>query len=275
MKRISLLIVLLAFALLLAPQASATVYTLTGENTALQIDPSSQAGAFGWVTDGFSVLYQQWFWYRIGNTAEASIDKLPLLGANLTASALNGPLNSLQLNYGSASGLEIEVGYQLHGGSLNSFTSDVAETITIFNHGRASLNVHFFQYSDFDLAANVVDTVRIDPSKTLVDQAPASGNGPMLSETVLTPRPSHAEANYYANTLGELNDGSPTTLNDVLTAGPGDVTWAFEWDKTIASGGSLIISKDKNLAPVPEPAPLAFLGGILVFLARKFRTYIA
>jgi hypothetical protein len=266
MKRVSLLIVLLALALLVAPQASATVYNLADGNSTLKIDSGSEAGAYGWVVDGTSVLYQQWFWYRIGSTGgEQSIDNLGLLSANVLDAS------DLRLTYGSTTGLEVSVLYSLTGGSVNSHMSDTAETILIKNNGSTSLDVHFFQYSDFDLASDLIDKVAIDPSLQKVVQRPV-GSGPILSETVVTPAPQHAEANYYSNTLGKLNDGLPTTLDDVLTAGPGDVTWAFEWDKMLAGGGSFLISKDKNLAPmVPEPAPLALLGGVLVVLARKFR----
>ena len=151
----------------------------------------------------------------------------------------------------------------------------MSETIKIQNHSTAALPLHFFQYSDFDLnRLNLQDQVTIDPDLQKVNQVPVGAGtlGPMLSETVLSPAPSHAEANYYASTLGKLDDGNPTTLDDVLSAGPGDVTWAFEWDKTIAAGGTLLISKDKNLAPVPavpEPATILGLGTILLLVGRK------
>jgi hypothetical protein len=273
MKRVSILIVVLALALLVAPQASATLYTLTDGNSTAAIDPTSDAGMYGWSVDGTNVLYQQWFWYRIGSastTQEYSIDHLGLF------SATQNDASDLTLVYGQPAGLSITVKYGLTGGADGSFASDISEVIAVKNATNAPIDFHFFQYSDFDLnRLNLADTVKIDPSLKFVDQEPM-GHGPVLSETVITPAPSHAEANYYANTLSKLEDGSKTTLDDVLTAGPGDVTWAFQWDKTLAArNGSLIISKDKSLRPVPEPAPLAMLGGILVVLARKLRTWTA
>jgi hypothetical protein len=57
--------------------------------------------------------------------------------------------------------------------------------------------------------------------------------------------------------------------------GPGDASWAFQWNRTIANGGSFQISKDKNIrVPVPEPATLGLLGvGLagLGFAARRRR----
>lgn len=269
MKHLWKVLGIVALALLVAPQANSTVYTLSDGNSTANVDTGSQWGMNDWVVDGTHLLYQQWFWYRVGSGAEASIDAL---GVTNVVQPLP---NFLQATFGDANGLQITVAYLMTGGNPGTMVADVAETITIHNNGGTSLDFHFFQYSDFDLnRTNLADTVRIDPSLRFVNQVPSpASTGPILSETVLTgsSAPTHAEANYYANTLGSLNDGGPTTLNDVLNAGPGDVTWAFQWDKVISAGGTFIISKDKTLAPVPEPATLALLGGVMVLLARKLR----
>ena len=135
--------------------------------------------------------------------------------------------------------------------------------------------MHFFQYSDFDLnrSATHTDTLTIDPTLHIVYQTPAPVSGAaVLSETTISPRPNHAEANVGSATLAELNDALPTTLNDNLSiTTPSDVTWAFEWDASIAHGGTLLISKDKLLAPVPEPAASVLLGGALLALSAKLR----
>ena len=64
---------------------------------------------------------------------------------------------------------------------------------------------------------------------------------------------------------------TPTTLNN-HTSADGNVKWAFEWDKTITAGGTLIISKDMNIAGVvPEPSTLSLVGSAL--LACGYRHY--
>ncbi len=269
MKRFTFLVLLLAMALVVAPRAPAAVYTLTDLNSSVFIDDQSQAGAYNWTIDGVDILWQQWFWYRVGNVGgQTSLDALPVV-------ANQGTPESLDLTY-TGNGFTVAIEYDLTGGLPGTLTSDIAETITIHNTGTTSLDFHFFQYSDFDLnQVNRADVVTINPTLRFVDQVPFGMTGPMLTETIVTPRPSHAEANFFANTLNALNSGNPLTLNDNLIAGPGDVTWAFQWDKTIGAGGSFIISKDKNVAPVPEPAPLALLGGTLILLARKLRHVIS
>lgn len=267
MKRVSIVMCLLAVILLCAPQASATIFNLTDANSSLVVDTGSQAGAQDWFIDGINVLNQQWFWYRIGSTGpEHSIDTID---ATPTETLLDPA--TLKITY-TNSQLSVDILYALIGGTPGSRTSDVAETIRISNVGGTRLDLHFFQYSDFDLSPG---GDRVQLSANHADQTPA-GFGMMISETVITPQASHGEANIFSNTLDKLNDGSATTLNDVLTAGPGDATWAFQWDRSIAAGGSFIISKDKNIAPtVPEPTAIALLGGVLLLIARKLRTHVA
>src|SRR5207248_8483028 len=96
----------------------------------------------------------------------------------------------------------------------------------------------------------------------LFTEALQTGSSGALQEASVTPGAAHGEAAFFPITLARLNDSSPTVLNDVANAGPGDVTWALQWDFTIAPGGSVGISKAKSLAlvsQVPEPACLARL----------------
>jgi len=61
-----------------------------------------------------------------------------------------------------------------------------------------------------------------------------------------------------------LNDGGPTTLADNPGVGPGDATWAFQWDFLLNPGQTFQVSKDKRIGAVPEPASLLLLGSGLL-----------
>ena len=240
--------------------------TLTSGNSTLAIDTGSSAGAYNWTVDGTNQLYQQWFWYRIGAAGpESSIDALStanvqMLGADMA-----------RITYTGAS-LKVEVTYMLNGGSEGSHQSDVGESIRLTNLTASSMDLHFFQYSDFDLGNTVNDdtVTLVYPGK--VRQADGPG-GLELSETSVIAAPGHYELGFFANTLNKLNDANPTTLSDgATTLGPGDVTWAFEWDPTLAGNGTYLISKDKMMEPVPEPATLVLLaGGAMSLLLRRRR----
>lgn len=270
MKRLSIL-VCLALTLLFVTSATADVTLQDGSST-VQFNPNSQAGAYAWTVNGYDVLFQQWFWYGTNpNGGQQSIDNL----GNLLVTQTDN--QHVTFNYGAAGGLQAEVDYGLHGGAIGQMTSDLSENIKLTNAGNAPVDLRFYQYSDFDLnRSNLVDQVKIDPSLRFVNQWPvgAGSFGPLLSETIITPAPNHAEANYYANTLNEFAANSGLTLNDVLVAGPGDVTWAFEWDRTLDPGASFLISKDKQLTPTPEPGTLGVVGGILAILAWKKRSLV-
>jgi large repetitive protein len=268
MKRVPLLILLLAMFVALSPPASATIQTLSDGNSSVGISTDTQAGMYNWTIDGYSILYQQWFWYRVGSAGpEQSIDTLGINSQAVTA-------NTLNVIYGDPTKFTIGITYSLNGGQAGSATADIGEQIRINNYTGTALDMHFFQYSDFDLnRTNLQDIVVIDPSLHIVNQSPVPANTSIvLSETTENQKPNHAEANVYANTLNSLNDALPTTLNDNLAIyTPADVTWAFEWDRSVGAHSTLLISKDKILAPVPEPAAIGLLGGVLLVLATKLR----
>jgi hypothetical protein len=237
-----------------AARAQAAILTVTDLNTHVEVDSSSQAGMYEWTVDGVDQMFQQWFWYRVGDGPEASINTLAP-----TAAAVAG--RNIITNYAGA-GFTIEVTYLVTGGTANSGTSDIAETIRIINTGNAPLDFHFFQYSDFDLCGGAGGEVATFVNANTVDQTDIGGCH--LSETVVTPDASHREAGIFANTLNSLNNGTPTTLIDNVSSGFGDATWAFQWDFVLGVNGSFIISKDKHLSAIPEPASLFLLGSGLL-----------
>lgn len=246
-------------------RTSAQVYTLTDNNSSASLNVGSQAGMYNWTVDGINQLDQQWFWYAIGNAAPASID-------TISAASVSQPMNDyLTTSYTSVSGYNLGIKYTLSGGNPGSGQSDLGETVTINNTSASSIDFRFYQYSDFDLNGTAGgNSVTIYSGPNGYNDAYQVNGVSDISETVASPGATYAEAgleNVPGSTLSKLNGGSPVTLNDNTTAGPGDVTWAFEWDLNISAGGSAIISKDKHisLTPVPEPATLSLaLIGLIV-----------
>jgi len=252
----------------------AQIVTLTDGNSVAQIDPHSQAGMFNWSVQGFNQLYQQWFWYRVGDAAGAMQNSIDTIGTPVVSLYGTREMTSTY----TAPNFTLSIDYLLTGGSFvgasQTANSDIGESIRIVNTSATSLVFHFFQYSDFDLGGPGNDAVQLGRNlrgqfNDAFQQDATAG----LTETVTTPGASHGEVDYFSNTRTRLNTVANYTLND--TAGPvgtGDVTWALEWDLTIAPGASALISKDKYLSVVvPEPSTLAVGGLGLILLALRRR----
>lgn len=256
-------------------QSQAQIVTLTDNNSTAMINPSSQAGMFNWSVQGQNQLFQQWFWYGIGNNAVHSIDTISAPTISLSGT------RGMTAVY-SSQNFNLSIDYLLSGGSVlpvgGSAVAGIGETIRIINTSSTSLPFHFYQYSDFDLGGPGNDNVQLGLNlRGLYNEAMQSDPGVALTETVTTPGANRGEVDYYANTLNRLNGGGPVTLNNNVgpLPSPGDVTWALQWDFEIGPGGSVLISKDKflNVLIVPEPSALAFVGlGLALFLCRKPRT---
>jgi len=248
--------------------ATTTVFNLVDGNSTADINVGSTAGMFNWTVDGQDQLVQQWFAYRVGSTGdEIPINYLPLISAVQTGG------NQLSSLYGTTA-FTIRLDYVLNG--QGSGMASINESITINNLGQSPLDMHFFQYSDFDiLGSGGNDVGALGKSGGLFNYA-TQGDGSLLSpfftETVLTPGANHGEIAFSPSILLRLGNGVPDTLSDFAgPLGPGDITWAFQWDLTIAPGSSELISKVKYLT-VPEPSSFALVSlGLLALLARRRR----
>lgn len=249
--------------------------TLNSGNASADIDPGSQAGMFNWFVDGQDYLAQQQVWYRLNGTAsESSVDTLPL-------SSLTQPTaNSATMIY-SGAGFDLELRYTLTGGGAGSGMSDISEQLIVRNTSNGQLGLSLFLFSNFDLSGGG-DTVTSIPWKPIPFTNPgydrATQLGGLASETTtLGYFADRAEAGAPGTTLAHLNDGAISTLvNAGVSFGPvglGDVSYTFQWDLSLANGGSEIIGVDKRLTVVPEPTALSLaVIGLAGLLARSRRS---
>jgi PEP-CTERM motif len=258
-----------AVALPTVASAQVTPVTLSDGNSTALVDLNSSAGMYQWTVNGLNNLNQQWFWFRAGSGPQAPINSISSAVYSQSAA------NTLDTTYANAS-YSVEISYLLSGGAVGSQTADIAEGVTIHNLTASPLSFSFYQYSDFNLLDTPGgDSVVMDGSSAYQSKGDTS-----IAEGIINPTASYYEANYTggtSSTLYKLNNVNDLALGDVGSAGPGDVTWAFQWDFTIPANGTQIISKDKELDiyVVPEPATVALVAlGFTVILLRRRRAQV-
>lgn len=266
MKRITWVIWLAAILMVTVPAARSEVITLTDGSSSATVD--STTGMRDWKINGFDILFEQWFWYRIGNAGgESSVGTLNYLGK-----VQSGP-QTVRLDYSDGANFNLQLTYSLLG--IGMYSADISEQIRITSIrpvGQGNLDFHFFQYSDFDLGGvGSQDQVRF-PNINKAEQKHTSGS---LAETSVVRDPSFWEAGPFAGIKNSLNDGNPTTLSNMPGLGvwtaPADMTWAFQWDFVLAPGQSIGWSKNKLAHIVPEPATILLLGGVLLAVGSRLR----
>jgi len=248
-----------------AGAASAAVINLSHGNSAVDID--DQAAAMDlWAVDGTDHMSWQSFTYRVGPTAPNS----DVATANLNLSSSTTFLGSrgAELVYDDLGGdFRITITYLLTGGSAGSGQSLLAQEISILNTSGGNLDFHFFQYADVDInGTGFGDTVQLMNANTM-----RQWEGSMvMQETVATPAADHFAADYYLDVWNSAHN------DDFLadSAGPyaGDAAWAFQWDKVLADGDSLLISKNLRISVVPVPAAVWLFGsalGVMGVMRRK------
>lgn len=269
-QRKGLYIVSLALAAgLLTTVSRAQTVTLVDGNSSASLNLSSGDGMYDWTVDGTPQLKQQWFYYRVGEGGPQS----PINAAGALTYNTYGLANFVNIVY-TAPAFNIQVNYSLAGGGYGQ--SDITENISIQNTSANDLTLHFFQYSDFDLAGSPGgDTVQIYGAPGAFTQATQTKGPLQVAETITLPYANEAEVSGTTDQiLNNLLTIPGYTLNNTTGPVSGDAAWAYEWDFAIAAGTSVDVIKDKRLSvePIPEPATWALLGlgfAALVVLRRR------
>ena len=248
---LAILVMVAAFG---ASSATAGTFTLQGDNASITIETDTPNGARDWIVDGVNQLAQLSYFYRTGaGGPELSVDTLAIGLESPSDIDGDGFDDVLFVRYLGA-GFELEIRYILTGGSIGSGASSLDEQITIRNVGSSALGFHLFQYNNYDLAGDDEDlSAKLTASNSAFQ---SDDDGTELSESV-TPNPSHAQVDTFDNILAALTDGNATTLTDAGgPIGPGNLTYAFQWDFSIDAAGSVTLSKVRSLtgtAPCSDP----------------------
>jgi len=254
-----------------ALSANAGTYTISDGNSSASIDGSSSTGMYSWMLNGINNLNAQTFMIGVNGAAESTLNNL----SAGTFTGFNGT-RGVTVSYGNAQ-VGVAIDYLITGTS--STISDIGESIRISNPTANAITVHFFQYSDFNLAGTAGgDTagISVNTFTGLYGAADQVEGSLAFSESVHTPGANAAQVAFSPTLFNMLTDGNADNLNNVVgPLGPGDVSWAFQWNFTIAAHDSVLISKDKylNSNAVPEPSVLGLMGvGLAGWVIRRRRS---
>lgn len=253
-------------------QALADDFTLTHKNSSVGINiTNANAGVSNWKVDGVNNLNYQWFYYRVGTGGPE--EPIQNIGSPTVVFSQIPSMSLLDATYGNGS-YSVRTVFILNGGNPGSGSANLSETITVRNLSSLSLDFHFFQYSDFNLWGMAGgQSVQFFQNQLTggYNTVKQSDGFRTLTETVgdaITPI-SFFEANLATITLASLTDGGSTTLANAQTAGPGDVTFAYQWDVVLAPGGSFQLSKLLSIVPEPTTATLALVSFTAFALMRR------
>lgn len=259
------------FTLLAVAQVNAADILMAHKNATVGVNTNGTVAS--WTIDGVNQLAGQSFFYRVGNAGGESL----LSGISGTPSVsltqIPNVISSLDITYANAA-YSVRTLFHLTGSTPGSGKANLNQTLTIQNLSGAPLDFHFFQYSNFDLGGVALgQTAAVNFDALLQPYKIAQTDGVRtVTETVNvnTAPVGHFQTSFAPSGLVSLLDGNPTTLNDVLATGPGDVEFAYQWDVVLAPNEALTISKLLGVVPEPATAALLLLGlGVGIAARRK------
>lgn len=215
---------------------------------------------------GYDYVYQDTWFGRGGDAAsEGPLSSLTFLSGS------NSAPNQILLNFKDNGQLSLDLSYELSGSGLSS---SVLEKGILTNGGTDPLTLSIFKYADYDLTyghsahnddfafGNALGITQHD-AFSIVSMTPTSSIPNAFQISVV---------GCPGSIISSLNDGNVTNLNNTGSPyGPGDASFAFQWNFTLAPGQAYTIENMKTLTTTPEPISCALflVGGGALVLARK------
>ena len=239
-------------ALLALPAAAATI----NDGIATLFVSDASGAMLNYVTGGTDHLYEANYYYR---TTAMSLEEVLVGGgtSSVTSVTVTTPTEITVL--GSTADFDFTLTYGLDGSGL------LVPSIELTNTSGSQLDLSLFSYQDWDLDGSFTgDTVVWNGSQIIQSE---------ITPLYITPfqTPDAVEASVYSTLYDQLEDGGVDNLTDGagLPYGPGDGTFAFQFDLSLAPAASTTIA---YAVPEPSSGALATLGLLaLAWLGRDRR----
>jgi hypothetical protein len=185
-------------------------------------------------------------------------------------------------------GVNVQTTFTLSGGAAGSGASDMPISVNVSNVTAAATNISLFEYANFDLNASAAGD-----QLNIVQNTPAGFIHQTKGTTAITEKSTISAFDQWAggSPASVLGPGAGSVLSGSLgdspalntQIGPGDESWAVQWDDTLAAtgqiGSTFGVSKDEKIsgalpglgAPEPSAIIIAGIGFTIggVFAARR------
>lgn len=254
---------------------SQTTFAATNNNSYIFVDAVPVAGfnengLINWFVDGTSQLVQQWYWFRpSGAPGQTALGTLDLVVNQLVGS------NGIEIGYRSNGVFAADILYTITGGANSSGYSLITETLTITNLSGSTRSIAWFEYSDLDLSGT---------NSTFNDFASGNVSGITQSDSLMTASVTHSLTpdRFEITSTPGFNNGLFDALDDTNTiynlsdlgspSSTGDVTFASQWNLTLAANEGVTITTTKEMNLIPEPGTVLLLGlGLAALMAAHRR----
>lgn len=232
---------------------AAAQVTVANGNSLISFDPLTVSVPFGdsgglqeWRTDSVGYIFEQSYYYRIGDAPrESHLATLPLVS--------QGSIGDSVVNASYAgSELGVDLSYTLLGGEAGSGSSILRSSVVLTNQSSLEpLELSWFEYTDPDLPPSFFDNTVSGGVDGFTIRGVGGANSLSFSPASVTPDAFQASnANPFQFLRSSLRDDAITDLDPTLTAVPPeaeslplDYDVAFQWDLTIPADGSVTIER--------------------------------
>jgi hypothetical protein len=185
-------------------------------------------------------------------------------------------------------GVNVQTTFTLSGGATGSGASDMPISVNVSNVTGAATNISLFEYANFDLNASAAGD-----QLNIVQNTPAGFIQQTKGTTAITEKSTISAFDQWqgGSPASVLGPGAGSVLSGSLgdspalntQIGPGDESWAVQWNDTLAAtgqiGSTFGVSKDEKIsgalpglgAPEPSAIIIAGIGFTIggVFAARR------